>query len=229
MKRPFYFLLVVGLVSGLAGWGLAWKQASDRQRTAATATLGEQAKARKIAEYIAALVGSADEAVLSFRDARDARDVRINDPAWIPRLANAIGQNVCTPTPSGLWISDPEVKLFRNGEPVIELMTLGHILRVLGRGNSGDFIIGQETAAGLSALVHENRLVRPSDRRAYLPGTGNFTPDVASAGAGAGGKLARSISTRCSHGLAGSICVTWSEYFLTSSGLPAELARLASW
>jgi len=159
VKRSFYILLVVGLISALLGWGLAWKRTSDRiNATTAAAVLAKQAEAKRIADHVALLVHSADEAVLSFAVAGSAKDVHITDPVWISRLADAISQSFCTPTSHGLWISVPVIKLYRSGKPVVELMMLGNILCVFDAEHLHDFVIEQKSAATISALVHEKLL-----------------------------------------------------------------------
>ncbi len=156
MKRLIYLLIVVGLISGVAGGVAAKVNFSHRQQVREEeASFAAKAKAKLPGIYFASLLEGANEVRISDGVPNEKRDSRFNNPAWISKLSKMIGDASYEPYPHGLWISYPSLEVYRDQQHLFSLMTLGKILRVSGPRGGGDFIVGEETTATFHALVQE--------------------------------------------------------------------------
>jgi len=151
MKRTLDGLAVWALLAALAGWGAAWQQARVLQRTADQdlRTAPEQRLAARFAEQVL----SSDEAVIVSQGVAGGEERRIRDPAWLVRVAAILGGSSYRPMGIGLWISNREIRLRREGEPVLGLTLLPGILRVFSEGTFEDFLVPETTTTSLAQLM----------------------------------------------------------------------------
>jgi hypothetical protein len=162
MKRSILILLVVCSVAALAGWGTARMRSAFLERRAsrlAEDRRAAEAEAKIPARQIATLIREADQVVISYSagKARVETDFTFDDPAWRAEFAHVIARASFKATPHSFWISTPSVSFNRNHAQVLELMSLGGVLRALGGQRGGDFVVGVETVQAIHALVQQKR------------------------------------------------------------------------
>ena len=170
MKRSLYLLLLICIPSALAGLGLAWVRASYRERDSVEkAKLAAYVRAKKPAEYFAGLVREADEVVISYYPGQGGVDIRLSDHVWLSHLAEILGNASYERMSHGLWISEPEIRIYCRHKEILNLMTLDSILRGLGERESGDFIVGEETTNAIHALIQQTQ---PNQLTLLTPASG---------------------------------------------------------
>lgn len=156
MKRSIYLLVVVGLISGVAGGVAAKVNFSHREQVRVEeASFAERTKAKLPGIYFTGLLEGANEVRISDGVPNERRDPRFSDSVWISKLAKILSEASYEPRPHGLWISSPSVDVYRSEQYVFTVMALGKILRVSGPRGGGDFIVGEETTAAFYSLVRE--------------------------------------------------------------------------
>jgi len=112
-------------------------------------------KPEKSGTLLARHVRDGDYALIINHMGNNEREVRVFDRAWLLDLAASLEKARYIPTSHGLWVSDPEIKVFRQDVEILSLMRLGTILRVDCSGMVGDFIVGDETGVVLSKLARD--------------------------------------------------------------------------
>ena len=157
MKRSHYVLMAMVVVAAFAGWGVAYIEHKGRVERAAAEALAE---ARKPGLYFAKLIRESDAATLVYlpdRDGKDERLIRISDPQWRERLA-VILESATYEVTNGhiLGISQPMIRIYRNGRPVLSLMLFGKVIRPYCEAIQGDFIVNEEITASIWKLVAEH-------------------------------------------------------------------------
>lgn len=147
-------LIVICVTAAIAGWALARADVYARHEAIDESARREaQEKSRIPARYFSSLVRTADHAVIVYRSPEGEREVHVDDPVWLLRLSVIVGGAAYETTPHALWISTPEIRLYRENEEVLTMMSLGSILRCYGNQKGGDFVVGGETIRALTVLV----------------------------------------------------------------------------
>lgn len=169
MKRPLDLLLAVCLVAALAGWGAARVRTAFLERKAARVVEERRAAieaAEKMpARQIADLIRATGDVVISYSGEKTIgeNDITFSDPAWSTQLANVIGSASFKATAPGSWVSVPEIRFNRNHEQVLKLTGLGGILRAFTPRGGGDFVVGEETARAIHALIQQKQPGKPAE------------------------------------------------------------------
>lgn len=156
MKRSLSIYVAIFLVAGSAGWWVARERAAFRaHETTERDQIAADNEAKRFASYFSSLVQEADEAVISYRNGKDVREIRFVDRAWILRLAGILNAGAYTRIPPALWISDPTITLYKNQAPVLHTMPLGRTLRIMGTSEDGEFVVDEEVTNEILALAKE--------------------------------------------------------------------------
>jgi hypothetical protein len=156
MKRSHYVLMAMVVVAAFAGWGVAYFEHKGRVERAATEALAE---ARKPGLYLAKLIRDSDAATLVYlpgKDDKDERLIQISDPQWRERLAAILESATYEVTGTHLLgISQPMVRIYKNGKPVLSLMLFGKIISPYCDAIQGNLIVDEEITASIWKLVAE--------------------------------------------------------------------------
>lgn len=155
-KRSLYIFVAVGVISGVAGGVAARVRFSYRQKIRAEETdFAAKAQAKLPGIYFTSLLRGADEVRISDGVPNEKHDPRFNDPALISKISKIIGEASYEPHPQGFWISSPAVQIYCGPEHIFTLMTLDKVLRVSGPLGGGDFVVDQQTAKSIHALMRQ--------------------------------------------------------------------------
>ena len=164
MKQTISFLIIVLAGSAIAGWKVAQVRMDARLREAVEKERAVAlVEAKKPAKDYADLVRHADVAVLSFNDAKGRREVRVDDPAWLARLAAVIEEPFYIPTPIALWVSTPEIIVYQKQREILRLMVAENCLRAYHDKQLRDFVVGRVTVDAFFALAKEKEPNQPPE------------------------------------------------------------------
>lgn len=156
MKRSHYVLMAMVVVAALAGWGVAYFEHRGRVERAAAEALAE---ARKPGQYLAKLIRESDAATLVYlpgKDDKAERLIQVADPQWRERLA-AILESATYEVPDTfvMGISQPMIRIYKHGAPVLSLMMFGKVIRPYCDAIQGDLIVHEEITASIWKLIAE--------------------------------------------------------------------------
>ena len=155
MKRSHYVLLAIVVVAAFAGWGVAYVEHKGRVERAAAGALAES---RKPGLYLAKLIRESDAATLVYlpgKDEKDERLIQISDPQWRQRLAAILESATYEPSGVILGLSQPMIRIYKNGKPVLSLMLVGKVIRPFCDAIQSDFIVSEEITASIWKLIAE--------------------------------------------------------------------------
>jgi len=156
MKRSHYVLLAIVVVAAFAGWGVAYVEHKGRVERAAAGALAES---RKPGLYLAKLIRESDAATLVYlpgKDEKDERLIQISDPQWRQRLAAILEGATCEATNEHfLGISQPMIRIYRNGAPVLSLMIHGKVISPYCEAIQSNLIVNEEITASIHKLIAE--------------------------------------------------------------------------
>jgi hypothetical protein len=156
MKRSHYVLMAIVVVAAVAGWGVAYIEHKGRVERAAAESMAE---GRKPGLYLAKLIRESDAATLVYlpgKDEKDERLIQISDPQWRERLATILESATYEVTGTFVMrISQPMIRFYKNGVPVLSLMLFGKVIRPYSDAIQGDFIVNEEITASIWKLIAE--------------------------------------------------------------------------
>lgn len=156
MKRSHYFLIAIVVIAAFAGWGVAYLEHKGRVEEAAAAALAE---ARKPGLYLAKLIRESDAATLVYLPGRDEKTehlIQISDPQWRERLAAILESATYEVTDKKfLGISQPMIRIYKNGAPVLSLMILGNVINPYCDAIKTNLIVNEEITASIRKLIAE--------------------------------------------------------------------------
>ena len=156
MKRSHYVLIAIVVIAAFAGWGVAYLEHKGRVEKAAAEALAE---ARKPGLYLAKLIREGDAATLVYlpgKDEKGDRLIQISDPQWRERLAAILESATYEITDKHLLgISQPMIRIYKNGAPVLSLMMRGKVISPYCDAIQSDLIVHEEVTASIWKLIAE--------------------------------------------------------------------------